>query len=231
MKSFKFITTLLFLFACSSLLKAQDAVVIDSGNFVRGTIQGTDYTTVTLLKDDKSVSVYNAKDVKEFMWNGENFVSKPLFFKKKMESRFFKVVEIGAVNLYALGGNTGASEPKKARNRIRPSFGLGLGTGGFGGGGLGVGGGITIGGGGGRRNSDQDADQGSRTLYYIEKPGSGPLQFIAMDGRNSDTEKTRTLLLQKLTNDEDLAEKIRDADGFDARNIKAFVNAYNSMQK
>jgi hypothetical protein len=227
MKLFKLLAITLFFFAGSNLVKAQDAVVIDSGNFVRGTIQGTDYASVTLLKDDKTIATYKAKDIKNFMWNGEQFVSKPIVVKKRMEFRFFKAVETGAVNLYALGDNALPSEPKAGRTRITPSFGLGLGTGGFGG--VGLGGGISFG--GGRRKSDQDASNGTRTVYYIEKPGTGPLQFIAVDGRNSDTESTRTLLLQKLNNDEDLAERIKDAEGFDSRNIKAFINAYNAMHK
>jgi len=227
MKLIHFFAATLILLSASSLVNAQDAIVIDSGNFVRGTIQGTDYSTVTLVKDDKSTGVYKAKDIKEFMWNGETFVSKPIVNKKKMEFRFFKVVEMGAVNLYALGGNTGVGEAKPARNRIRPSFGVGLGTGGFGSG-VGVGGGITIG--GGRRQSDNQ-DYPQRTVYYIERLGTGPMQFIAVDGVDSDTESTRTLLLQKLINDDELAEKIRAADGFDARNVKAFINAYNTAKK
>jgi hypothetical protein len=230
MKLVNFFAATLILLSISSLVNAQDAIVIDNGNFVRGTIQGTDYSTVTLLKDDKSTGVYKAKDIKEFMWNGETFVSKPIVNKKKMEFRFFKVIEMGAVNLYALGGNTGVGEAKPVRNRIRPSFGIGMGTGGFGGGGVGVGGGITIGGGGGRRQSDSQ-DNPQRTVYYIERLGTGPMQFIAVDGVDSDTESTRTLLLQKLINDDELAEKIRAADGFDARNVKAFINAYNSAKK
>lgn len=205
---------------------AQDAVVIDSGNFVRGTIKGTNYSTVILVNDDKTITEYKAKDIKEFLWNGETFVSKPFVSGKKMEIRFFKVIELGAVNLYSMGGSAGATEPRPAKTKIRPSFGLGMGTGGYGG--LGMGGGITIG--GGRR----DEDQGPRfrpAVYYIEKLGTGPIQPVAVDGRNSDTNSTKSILLSKLTNDEDLAERIKSTEVFDAKNIKAFISAYNAMHK
>ncbi len=125
---------------------AQDAVTISDGNFVRGTVKATDFATVYLMNDDKTVTEYKAKDIQSFLWNGDTYVSKPIVFKKNMEFRFFKVIELGAVNLYSLGGDTGIEQAQpREKTRIRPSIGIGMGTGGFGG--VGVGGGITFGGG------------------------------------------------------------------------------------
>lgn len=206
---------------------AQDAVIIADGNFVRGTIQGTDFTTVNLLADNKIV-VYQAKDIKEFLWNGNTFVSKPIVVKKQMEYRFFKVEELGAVNLYSMGNISTEAAPEK-RVRVSPSFGVGLGSGGYGG--AGIGGGISIGGGGGR-NSRKQKSANRNAVYYIEKLGTGPLQEIPLDGNTANkTELVKTILLQKLSGDEDLSERIKATDSFDAKNIQAFVNAYNAMQQ
>lgn len=214
----------------ASATKAQDAIVISEGNFIRGTIQGTDFATVILKNEDESLSQFKAKDIKEFLWNGETYVSKPIVIKKRMELRFFKVVEQGAVNLYSIGGNTsGIEEPQPKRARIRPSIGVGGGTGGFGG--LGGGVGITIGGGRNRQN-DQPKQVGP-TAYFIEKFGTGPMQEIPVDAGNSDAknQQIKNMLLQKLTNDEDLAERIKATESFDAKLVKSFVAAYNDMHK
>lgn len=210
---------------------AQDAVTIAPGDFIRGTIQGTDFATVVLKKDDESLIQFKAKDIQEFLWNGETFVSKPIVIKKKMEHRFFKVVELGAVNLYALGGgksNTNDVEPK--RSRIRPSFGIGGGTGGFGGMGGGVG--ITLGGGRGNRQESQTSQAGP-AVYFIEKFGTGPMQELPVEAGNSEAKNQliKNALLQKLTNDEDLAERIKATEAFDAKLVRAFVSAYNAMHK
>lgn len=223
MKSFQF-AFILFLFACfAQVAKAQDVVIIDSTNNVRGTIKGTDYFTVTLEKDDKSQVVYKAKDVEQFLWNGETYLSKMVMNKKKMEARFFKVLEMGAVNLYSIGEGS-ALEQKQNRVRVMPQVGIGIGSGGYGG--IGFGGGISIGGGGRREN----AKKSKRALYFIEKPGTGPMQEIQFNAGNS-RERIQEILLAKLNNDEDLAERIRDTDTFDAKNVTAFVKAYNLMHK
>lgn len=210
--------------------KAQDIVVIAEGNFVRGTIQDTDFSTVILKNEDESLSQFKAKDIKEFLWNGETYVSKPIVVKKRMEYRFFNRIAQGAVNLYSIGGSTGIEEPQPKRARIRPNVGIGGGTGGFGG--LGGGVGITIG--GGRR----DADEGrpahkAPAAYFIEKFGTGPMLEIPVNAGNSDSknQQIRNTLLQKLINDDDLAERIKATETFDAKLIKAFVDAYNSMHK
>ena len=59
----KFTAVLLFFISFSRLAAAQDVVMLDSANFVRGTIKGTDYSTVALLKDDQVEVLYKAKDV------------------------------------------------------------------------------------------------------------------------------------------------------------------------
>jgi hypothetical protein len=215
----------LLIFALSvQLAKAQDVVILDSVNNVRGTIKGTDYFTVTLAKDDNTEVLYKAKDVQEFLWNGETYVSKSVMSKGKMESRFFKVLEMGAVNLYSIGGSTDQPE-KQHRVRVMPSIGVGIGSGGYGG--VGFGGGISIGG-GGRRSESTRVDR--RALYFIEKPGTGPMQEIQFNASNS-KERIQEILLAKLNNDEDLAERIKDTDKFDAKSVVSYVKAYNLMHK
>lgn len=208
---------------------AQDIVVIAEGNFVRGTIQGTDFSTVILKNEDETLSQYKAKDIKEFLWNGDTYVSKPIIIKKRMELRFFKLIERGAVNLYSIGGTSGLEEPQPKRARIRPSIGIGGGTGGFGG--LGGGVGITLG--GGRNRDDNQPRQAGPAAYFLEKIGTGPMVELPVNAGNSDhkNQQIKTALLQKLTNDEDLAERIKATEAFDAKLIRAFVAAYNDMHK
>jgi hypothetical protein len=225
MKVIKF--SAVFLLCCSIALAVagQDVVMLDSANFVRGTIKGTDYSTVSLLKDDQVEVLYKAKDVKEFLWNGETYVSKPIINKNKAENRFFKVVEIGAVNLYAIGEQSAVAAPQEKRVRVSPQVGIGLGNGGFGG--VGFGGGITIG--GGRRNAAKQSG-GRKALYFIEKPGTGPMLEIQLNN-GGDQQRVKQILLDKLNNDEDLAERIKETEQFDAKSVAAFVKAYNLMHK
>ena len=219
MKSFAVI-----LFFCLSTLCAfaQDAVVIDSNNYVRGTIKNTDYATVTILKDDLTPVLYKASDVQEFIWNGETYLSKRILTKKKMESRFFKVIELGTVNLYAIGEGQEVEVRQSNRPRLTPSVGLGMGSGGFGG--VGLGGGISFGGG---RNSGGSRSR-MKAIYFIERPGTGPITEIP---QHNDAAAIKALLLTKLNNDEDLAERIKATSEFDAKSIAAFVKAYNAMHK
>nr|WP_121270090.1 hypothetical protein [Pedobacter schmidteae] len=230
MEQIKVHALLLVFFMAGVVAKAQDAVIISDGNFVRGTIQGTDFSTVLLKNDDESVTPYKAKDIKEFLWNGETYVSKPIVIKKRMEIRFFKVVERGTINLYSIGGSTGTEEPEPKRARIRPSIGIGGGTGGLGG--LGGGVGISIGG-GGRSRSDDQPRQATPAAYFLERFGTGPMVELPVNAGNSDSknQQIKNALLQKLTNDEDLAERIKATESFDAKLIKAFVAAYNDMHK
>lgn len=229
------ITRLLNLISCALLLgtgaaTAQDAVTISEGNYVRGTIKGTNYSTVALMKDDETIVQYFAKDIREFVWNGETYVSKPIVIKKKMEHRFFKLEAYGAVNLYSFGGNNNAVEEAPAkRNRIRPSIGIGAGSGGFGG--VGVGGGFSFGG-GNRPPQEPVSKNRPPSAYFIEKYGTGPMQELPVEGNSEGkTQLIKNVLLQKLTNDDDLAERIKATESFDAKLIKAYVTAYNEMHK
>ena len=212
-------------FLLAPKLFAQDAILISEGNFVRGVIKGTNFVSVAITEDDINIKEYQAKDIHSFVWNGETYASKPILVKKKMEFRFFKVLETGTVNLYTYGDKGLVEEAPQPRPKIRPTFGVGMGTGGFGGG---LGGGVSIGGGGGRRN-DQPITNGpkQKVTYFIEKPGTGPMQEINLDNTNA----VKAILLQKLTNDEDLAESIKSTDGFDPKNLAAYVKAYNASGK
>lgn len=223
-----------FLLLCALLLaaiwtNAQDVVMISPGNFVRGTVKATNFSSVILKNDDESIVQYNAKDIKEFVWNGETYVSKPIVVKKKMEHRFFKLVEQGSVNLYAIGGATAAEEQPVKRAKVRPNISVGGGTGGFGG--MGVGGGITFG--GGRRDAEAKGNSVMPITYFLEKPGTGPMQEIPVEGAATaaKTQQVKAMLLQKLNNDEDLAERINATEAFDAKLLRAFVAAYNAMKK
>lgn len=220
------------MFALSTMVvavKAQDAVIISEGNFVRGTVQATDFSTVILKNDDETISQYKAKDIKEFLWNGETYVSKPIVIKKRMEHRFFRIIERGTVNLYSIGGNASAEAPEARRPRIRPSVGIGGGTGGFGG----IGGGVGITLGGGRNRDEGQARKAGPTAYFLERFGTGPMVEIPVNAGNSDNKNqlVKNALLQKLTNDEDLTERINATESFDAKLIQAFVAAYNEMHK
>ncbi len=215
----------LFLLLGSNVF-AQDAVLISEGNFVRGVIQGTNFSAVTIMDDEQRVTQYEAKNIQSFMWNGETFVSRPIVIKKKMEFRFFKVIELGAVNLLSYGEK--ATTPQQAapqqRAKIRPSISIGTGTGGYGGG---VGGGITFGG-GGRRDDEQAVNTPKGKIsYFIEKPGTGPMQELSLEN----TTGVKNILLQKLISDEDLAESIKATESFDAVKLAAYVKSYNAGHK
>lgn len=231
MRLIKIIAVIWFVTGFSLVAAAQDVVMLDSANFVRGTIKGTDYSTVSLLKDDQVEVLYKAKDVKEFLWNGETYVSKPIINNKKVEQRFFKVLELGTVNLYAIGEQSAdPAARQEKRVRVSPNIGIGLGSGGMsrgGFGGAGIGGGISIG--GGRRNNSKKAP-GRKALYFIEKPGTGPMLEIQLNS-SSDQQRVKQILLDKLNNDEDLAERIKETESFDAKDVAAYVKAYNLMHK
>jgi len=207
---------------------AQDAVVISDGNYVRGTIKATNFSSVVLKNEDESLSQYMAKDIKEFVWNGETYVSKPILVKKRMEHRFFKLIEQGAVNLYAIGGITMAEEPPVKKTRIRPDISVGGGTGGFG-----AGGGVGISLGGGRRNTAAAAKTVLPVTYFIEKFGTGPMLEMDVEGVASTgkTQQIRNALLQKLTNNEELAERIKATEDFNPKIVREFVVTYNSKKQ
>ncbi|TKC13267.1 hypothetical protein FA048_02390 [Pedobacter polaris] len=215
----------LFFILFTAKLFAQDAILISEGNFVRGLIKGTNFSSVAIMDEEQGIKEYQAKDIQSFVWNGETYASKPIVVKKKMEFRFFKVIETGIVNLYSYGDKGIIEQAPQPRVKVRPSVGIGMGTGGFGGG---LGGGVSIGLGGGRRREEAVSTPG-KISYFIERPGTGPIQEVRLNGAK--VSDIRAILLQKLTNDEDLAESIKATESFDAKNLAAYVKAYNSSGK
>ena len=208
----------------SSRLFAQDAVLISEGNFVRGVIQGTNFESVFLQTEEDGVKEYKAKDIQSFLWNGDTYVSKPIIIGKKAALKFFKLIEGGVVNLYSFGSTSAVEEKLQPRVKSRPSFGVGMGTGG------GMGGGISIDL-GGRRAQEQPTGSApkAKVFYFIEKPGTGPIQEIAADG--SKTAATKNLLLAKLTGDEGLTESIQATESFNEKTLIALVKSYNESVK
>lgn len=230
MKAVRTIALSLFFAWGAFTAQAQDIVEISPGNFIRGTIQATNFATVVIKNDDESMVQYKAGDIQQFVWNGETYVSKPIVIRKKMEQRFFKVIELGTVNLYAMGGNTlGVEAPQPRKRRFSPSIGIGAGSGGFGG--VGVGGGISIGGGG--RSQDTPVKQILPSTYFLEKFGSGPMLELPIEATNIEArnQQIKNALLQKMTNDDDLAQRIKSTENFDAKVVQAFVSAYNAAHK
>jgi len=210
--------------------KAQDAVLISDGNFVRGEIKGTNGESVFIQIEEQGLKEYKAKDIKSFLWNGDTYESKPYIIGKKATITFFRLVEGGKVNLYAIGGTSGVTEPVQPRVKARPSFGVGMGTGGGMGGGLGGGVSINLGGNrGGGAERPAGAPPKAKIFYFIEKPGTGPMQEIAADG--SRTIATKNLLLAKLTGDEGLSESIKATESFDEKMLIALVKSYNESVK
>lgn len=228
MKTIKYLGVFLLFSIITLTAAAQDAVVIEDGNFVRGTIQGTDYISVSIKTDNGEVKLFNAKDIKQFLWNGETYYSMPFVIHKRNEFRFFKLVQGGAINLYSMGGLAGPEQPKHNRVRVMPSIGLGIGTGGFGSG-IGL---SFIGGGGGRRNSDQPPID-RHAIYYIEKPGFGDMQEITPDPNNSDANYNyiKTTLLDKMSDDNDLVNRIQHIENFDVKTIESLISSYNGVHQ
>jgi hypothetical protein len=228
-KTIRIFSLILLFTAIPFFLQAQDAVVISEGNFIRGTIKGTSLSTVVLKKEDEAMVIFKAKDIKEFLWNGETYASKPIVVGKNLEYRFFKVVELGAINLYAIGGEVPVEEPVQKRAKIRPSFGIGGGTGGFGG--VGMGAGISLG--GGRNNAALPPKAVMPTTYFIEKFGTGPMQEILVDNGSAAarTPVIKSILLQKLTGDDALATKIKATEVMDAKLLVSLISTYNAAKK
>ncbi|WAC41721.1 hypothetical protein [Pedobacter sp. SL55] len=226
MKSLKIILAICLL---TFTAKAQDAVLISEGNFVRGEIKGTNYRSVFIQIEEQGLKEYKAKDIKSFLWNGDTYESKPFIVGKKAAVKFFRLVEGGKVNLYAVGGSSGVEEPAQPRVKARPTFGVGMGTGGGMGGGLGGGVSINLGGGRGGVERPAGAAPKAKVFYFIEKPGTGPMQEIAADG--SRTAATKNLLLAKLTGDDGLAESIKATESFDEKMLIALVKSYNEAVK
>jgi hypothetical protein len=222
MKAFKI---LLFILLFAPKIHAQDAVIISSGNFVRGTVQGTNFEVVAILENDKSLKQYLAKDVESFLWNGQMYASKPIVINNKMEFKFFKELEIGLINLYSFGEKASIDKPiVPQRTKIKPTFGIGIGSGGFG---NGLGGGINIGGGGQRNEERQSIVPKQKISFFLEKPGTGPMQEINF----ANTAAIKNILLQKMESNPQLAQKIRDTERFDAQLVMSLIQTYNSEKR
>lgn len=218
----------LFLFTVNQL-SAQDFIVKNNDDVIRGTIKGTDYFSVFISANDEADVILPAKDVKNFFWNGDSFVSKGFANGRNFEYRFVKVIEMGTVNLYSFGGGTLVPEVKEKKVKFRPSIGIGTGTGGSGG--MGMGGGISIGGG---RNSAPERPAGAPVVrYFIEKPGAGPLQEVPMKAITDDAKKTevKNILLQKMGDQPALKAKIEVGSEFNTRDVTEWVKEYNATKK
>jgi hypothetical protein len=226
MKIFSFF---ILFFSIALATQAQDFIVKNNDDVIRGTIKGTDYFSVFISANDEADVILPAKDVKNFFWNGNSFVSKGFANGRNFEYRFVKVIEMGTVNLYSFGGGTLVPEVKEKRVKFRPSIGIGTGTGGYGG--MGMGGGISIGGG---RNSAPERPAGAPAVrYFIEKPGAGPLQEVPMKAITEETRKAevKNILLQKMGDQPALKAKVESGTDFNSRDVIEWVKEYNSTKK
>lgn len=221
-----FISIIIFVIINSATVFSQDFIVKNNDDVIRGTIKGTDYFAVYISEDDKNDVVLAAKDVKNFFWNGDSFVSKGFPNGKNFDYRFLKVIELGKVNLYTFGGGTLVPAQREKKVKFRPSIGIGTGSGGFGG--MGMGGGISIG--GGKQNDVPERPVGAPAIrYYIEKPGTGPIQEIQIRAVTDEDKKAsvKSILLQKLGDKPALKEKIETETNLNSREVTNFVKEYN----
>jgi hypothetical protein len=225
----KFLFSIFLFFFTLNQLSAQDFIVKNNDDVIRGTIKGTDYFSVFISANDEADVILPAKDVKNFFWNGNSFVSKGFANGRNFEYRFVKVIEMGTVNLYSFGGGTLVPEVKEKKVKFRPSIGIGTGTGGYGG--MGMGGGISIGGG---RNSAPERPAGAPVVrYFIEKPGAGPLQELPMKAITEETKKAevKNILLQKMGDQPALKAKVEAGTDFNSRDVIEWVKEYNATKK
>lgn len=228
----KFYKTIFLLLFASSAVFAQDIISKTNGEIIRATIKGTNYKSVVFTTDDVNLLQADAKEVKEFVWNGESYISKLIQNNKKLESRFFKLIEFGAVNLYVVNDNNKMIENKHevSKAKIKPSISVGMGSGGLGGG---IGGGISFGGGGNRNTESLPTTVKPKPVYYIEKLGTGPLQAVLVGNsiEENNQAQIKYTLLQKLKDDSALAEKINSTTGFDSKTVMELVRMYNATHK
>lgn len=225
----KFLSSFILFLSVVGKLFAQDFIVKNNDEVIRGTIKGTDYFSVFISANDEADVILPAKDVKNFFWNGNSYVSKGFANKKDFEYRFVKVIEMGTVNLYSFGGETLVPVQKEKKVKFRPSIGIGTGTGGYGG--MGMGGGISIG--GGRNTAPERAAGAPVVRYFIEKPGAGPLQEIPIKAITEDGRKAevKTILLQKLGDKPELKSKVEANTDLNSRDVIELVKAYNETKK
>lgn len=225
----KFLLSVFLFLLTLDQLSAQDFIVKNNDDVIRGTIKGTDYFSVFISANDEADVILPAKDVKNFFWNGDSFVSKGFANGRNFEYRFVKVIEMGTVNLYSFGGGTLVPAVKEKKVKFRPSIGIGTGTGGYGG--MGMGGGISIGSG---RNAAPERPAGAPVVrYFIEKPGAGPLQEVPMKAITEDTKKTevKNILLQKMGDQPTLKAKVEAGTDFNSRDVIEWVKEYNATKK
>ncbi|WP_457272480.1 hypothetical protein [Pedobacter sp. UYEF25] len=213
---------LLFLaiFCCVQILAAQDFVVKNNDEVVRGTIRGTNTSSVVIGNENNEVTLIEAKDAKSFFWNGDSYVSKGFAGGKNLDFKFVKVLEFGTLNLYSIGGEVAPPVKQEKRVRFRPAVGIGTGGAGFGGG-------IVIGGGG---NSRPDIPPGAPIVhYFIEKPGSGPMQEIPIKAITDPNKYTmiKSMLLQKMGDDAELKSQLEKSTRFNSNDVQGFIEAYN----
>ncbi|PST85173.1 hypothetical protein C7T94_03445 [Pedobacter yulinensis] len=216
--------SILLLLSSAGLLQAQDIVTRKNGDYLRGIIKGCDAYTV-LIEDEKGTEkLLKVKDVKDFFWNGDTYVSKTFFDAKKPEERFARVLETGAINLYAIGGSPASQPVQRSAVRARPSIGLGMGSGGMGGG---LGGSISFG--GGRSAGDERPQQAAKTWYYIERPGKNGVQPIPLAIVTPETSKraVKDILLFNLGDDAELAAQVNASADFNRKEVQALIKAYN----
>ncbi|WP_316795813.1 hypothetical protein [Pedobacter agri] len=226
----KFLSTILFLLFTANTISAQDFIVKNNDDVIRGTIKGTDYYSVYISANDEADVILPAKDVKNFFWNGNSFLSKGFANGKNFEYRFVKLIELGAVNLYSFGGGTLVPAVKEKKVKFRPSIGIGTGTGNFGG--MGMGGGIGVG--LGNRNAAPERPAGAPAIrYFIEKPGSGPLQEVPMKAITDEdkTANVKTILLQKLGDNLSLKSKVESSTALNSREVIELIKEYNAAKK
>lgn len=223
----KFISLFAFLLVLAGNVLSQDFIVKNNDDVIRGTIKGTDYFTVLISANDEADVMLPARDIKNFFWNGNTYLSKPFANKKNLEYRFVKVIELGTVNLYAFGGETLMPVQKEKKVRFSPSIGIGGGTGGYGG--VGLGGGISI---GGNRNANERPAGAPVVRYFIEKPGAGPLQEIPMKAITEETRKpeVKTILLQKLGDLPDVKAKVEANTSLNSRDVINLIKEYNALK-
>ena len=225
----KIFNLFILFFSIAFTTYAQDFIVKNNDDVIRGTIKGTDYFSVFISANDEADVILPARDVKNFFWNGDSFVSKGFANGRNFEYRFVKVIEMGTVNLYSFGGGTLVPQVKEKKVKFRPSIGIGTGTGGYGG--MGMGGGISIGGG---RNAAPERPAGAPVVrYFIEKPGAGPLQEVPMKAITEDSKKieVKNILLQKMGDQPALKAKVEAGTDFNSREVIEWVKEYNATKK
>lgn len=216
----KYILLFLSILCGAQLAFAQDFVVQNNGDVIRGTIRGTNNASVVIANGNNEISMIEAKDAKNFFWNGDSYFSKGFAGRKNLDFKFVKVLEVGKVNLYSLGGDVAPPEKQEKRVRFRPSIGIGTGGAGFGGG-------IIIGGG---RNNQPERQVGAPvTRYFIEKPGSGPMQELPIKAITDpkDYNSIKNALIQKMGDDAELKSKLENTTEFNTKEVQGFIEAYN----